>query len=168
MLPLEDAPCSDTTSYPVSHPRDTLACHHTSLPPPFHPHLCISQPSLFLDINSWSWTRYWASSREPIRIERPSTFTQTTPLTPTNTQPPHPLAKYTNEPWLYPPPPLTIKRRLCVHDTTQVGVLLVSSLDSLFKQSRLHCLHLCLTVATRRVYMYNTQVRHHTCLAQTV
>ena len=45
--------------------------------------------------------------REPLRTARPSTSTQTTPLTPAHTQPPHALAKYTQEPWLYPPSPLT-------------------------------------------------------------
>jgi len=35
------------TSYPSSHTHNTLACNHTSLPPPPCPHPCTSQPSLF-------------------------------------------------------------------------------------------------------------------------
>jgi len=54
--------------------------------------------------------RYWALSRQPLRIERTPTSTQPSPLTPAHTQPPHALAKYTKEPWLYPPPPLNKER----------------------------------------------------------
>jgi len=65
----------------------------TSCPPtPLHP-VAIS----VLAINSLSQARRWASSQQPLRIERPSTS-------------PHALAKYTKEPWLYPPLPLTKER----------------------------------------------------------
>jgi len=39
-----------------------------------------------------------------------SDATQPTPLTSANTQPPHALAKYTKEPWLYPSSPLNKER----------------------------------------------------------
>ena len=47
--------------------------------------------------------------QQPLRTARPSTCTQTTLLTPANTQPwpPHPLATCTQESWLYSPLPLT-------------------------------------------------------------
>ena len=134
------APCAAKTSHPASHPHNTLACNHTALPPPtpLHP-IAIS----VLAINSVSRARYWASSRQPLSIERPPTSTQPTPLTPANTQPSHPLAKYTKEPWLCPPVPLT-KERSSV-GRAQVGVSLVSLLDPLFKRSRLHRLGVFLT-----------------------
>ena len=50
-----------------------------------------------------------ASPQCSVRTARTSTSTQTTPLTPKLTQTPHALAKYTKEPWLYPPSPLTNK-----------------------------------------------------------
>ena len=63
---------------------------------------------------------------------------------------PHALAKYTkdSEPWLYSPPLLTKERSSmgrAATGTAQVGVLLVSLFDSLFKQLRLHCLDVSLT-----------------------
>jgi len=80
---------------PSPHPGPYMQPHFTPtsfLHTPLHP-IAIS----VLAINSLSWARYWASSRQPLRIERPSTFIQTTQLTPTNTQTPHPLAKYTKQ-----------------------------------------------------------------------
>ena len=50
-----------------------------------------------LAVNSLSRVCRWASPKQPLRSVRPSTSTQTTPLTPANTQHPHPLAKYTPE-----------------------------------------------------------------------
>ena len=50
-----------------------------------------------LAINCLSGTCRWASSRQPLRTERPSTS-------------PHAFAEYTKEPWLYSPPPLTKER----------------------------------------------------------
>jgi len=68
----------------------------TSSPPtPLHP-IAIS----VLAINCLSGTYRWASPQCLLRRERPSTS-------------PHALAKYTKEPWLYSPPPLT-KERLSV------------------------------------------------------
>ena len=49
-------------------------------------------------------------SQPSVRTELPSTSIQPTPLTPANTQPLHTLARYTKEPWLYPPPALTKER----------------------------------------------------------
>jgi len=52
-------------------------------------------------------------SHSSVRTELPSTSIQSIPTTPANTQPPHALAKYTQEPWLYPPVPqhrLQLKR----------------------------------------------------------
>jgi len=95
-------------------------------------------------------------------------ITQPTPLTPANTQFPHALAKYTQEPWLYPPSFLTNE---CVcgagTGTAQVGVLLVSCLVSLFKRSRsLMCA--CDTYKydnnNYTVSMDTTLVRYHTRL----
>ena len=60
--------------------------------PPTHP-ISIS----ILAINCLSQVCPWASPQQPLRIERPSTYT-------------HALGKYTQEPWLYPPPPLTTER----------------------------------------------------------
>jgi len=56
-----------------------------------------------LAINCLSGTCHRAWSLQPLRTELPSTSTQPTPLIPANTQPPHALAKYTKEPWLYHP-----------------------------------------------------------------
>jgi len=36
------APWSAKTSHPASHQHNTLACNHTSLPPPPRPHCCTS------------------------------------------------------------------------------------------------------------------------------
>jgi len=36
------APCSPKTSHPASHPHNTLACNHTTHPPPPRPHLSTS------------------------------------------------------------------------------------------------------------------------------
>ena len=83
--------CAAKTSHPVSHPHNTLVCNHTSH---FTPTISI------LAISCLSGTCRWASPRQPLRTELPSTFT-------------HTLAKYTKEPWLYPPPPHT-KERSCV------------------------------------------------------
>jgi len=106
------APCATKTSHTVSHPHTTLVCNHTSHftptcspPTPLHP-IAIS----VVVINSLSRVRRWASSQQPLSIERPPTSTQPTSLTPANTQPPHALAKYTKESWLYPSPPLTKER----------------------------------------------------------
>ena len=65
----------------------------TSSPPtPLHPIAIFT-----LAINNLSRARDWASPRQPLRTERPSTS-------------PHALAEYTKEPWLYSPPPLTKER----------------------------------------------------------
>jgi len=86
---------------PHTRPRTlTTPLHATTLhftptcspPTPLHP-IVIS----ILAINSLSQARYWASSRQLLRTERPSTS-------------PHALTKYTKEPWLYPSPPLTKER----------------------------------------------------------
>jgi len=88
----------------------TLPLHPTTL----HSHLPDHTPTLIvisiLAINRLSRERNWASSQPLLRISRPSSYTRTTPQTPTNTQPPHPLTKYTQEPQSYPPPPLTKER----------------------------------------------------------
>ena len=97
-------------------------CHQdltTSLAPSQHPSMqphftdICSPPAQFhlitisiLAINYLSGTCRRASSLHPLRIELPSTSTEPTPLTPAHTQPP----KYTNDPWLYPSPPLTKER----------------------------------------------------------
>jgi len=60
-----------------------------------------------LAINSLSGVYRWAPPQCSRRTVRPSTSTEPTLLTLANTQPPHALTKYTKEPWLYPPPPLT-------------------------------------------------------------
>jgi len=102
----------------------------------------------FLTIQCLPRACRWASPQCMRRTEQPSTSTQTTPLTPANTQTPHPLAKYTtdsdSEPWLYPPPPLLFVCGAWT-GTAQVGVSLVSLLDPLFERSRLHYLQLWFT-----------------------
>jgi len=67
--------------HPASHPHNTLACNHSSLPPP---------PVL----------------KPPTPTPSNTLFFEPTPLIHANTQPPHALGKCTKEPWLYPPPPL--------------------------------------------------------------
>jgi len=61
-----------------------------------------------LAINCLSPRARLGSSQPSLRTQLPFTCTQTTPLTPANTQPSHALAKYTKKPWLLPPsfPPL--------------------------------------------------------------
>ena len=108
------APCAARTSHPASHPHNTLACNHTSLPPPPLPHRHLIAISI-LAINCLSRARRWASSQQPLRTEPPSTSTQPTPVTPANTHPPHALAKHTKEPWLYPPSSLTNERSSVGH-----------------------------------------------------
>jgi len=88
--------------HPSMQPHFTPTCS-----PPAQLHLIAIS---ILAINSLSRARYWVSPRQPLRIERPSTSTQPTPLTPVHTQHPHALAKYTQGPWLYPLPPLTKER----------------------------------------------------------
>jgi len=88
---------------------------HPCMQPPFTPNSSPPTPLhliaiSILAINCLSRARCWASSQLLLKIDLPSTSTQPTPLTPANTQPPHALAKYTKEPWLYPPPPLTNER----------------------------------------------------------
>ena len=77
------APCAAKTSRPASHPQNTLVCNHTSHftptcspPTPLHP-TAIS----VLAINSLFQARRWASSQQPLRIERPPTSTQPASLT---------------------------------------------------------------------------------------
>ena len=59
------------------------------------------------------------------------------------------ICKYTQEPWLYPPSPLTRECSLDVYGactgTAQVSVSLVSVFDPLFAQFRLYCLEVRLT-----------------------
>ena len=91
--------------HPSMQPHFTPTCS-----PPAQLHLIAIS---ILAINSLSRACYWSLPRQPLRIERPSTSTQPTPLTPAHTQPPHASARYTQEPWLNPLPPLT-KVRLSV------------------------------------------------------
>jgi len=60
--------------------------------------LCSHLLLFFVTINSLSGAYCWTSPQCSLRTARPSTSTQTTPLTPANTQPPHAMAKYTQEP----------------------------------------------------------------------
>ena len=74
----------------------TTPLHATTL----HSHLLPVTPLnpiaiSILAINCLSCTCHWASPQQPLRTELPSTST-------------HALAKYTKEPWLYPPPPLDV------------------------------------------------------------
>jgi len=74
---------------PSQHPCMQPHFTPTSSPPTHLYPIAIS----VLAINSLSRACCWASPQQPLRIERPPTSTQATPLTPANTQPPHPLAK---------------------------------------------------------------------------
>jgi len=101
--------CQDLTTglAPTQHPCMQPHYTPTSSPPTsLHP-IAIS----VLAINSLSRARYWASSRQPLRTERPFSSTQPTPLTLAHTQPPHALAMYTKGPWLYPllPSPKSVR-----------------------------------------------------------
>jgi len=93
------------SQYPCMQPHFTSSC---SPPTPLLP-----IANSVLAMNSLSRACRWALPQCTLRIERPFAFTQTTPLTPANTQPPHALATYTKEPWLYPTHALT-KERLSV------------------------------------------------------
>ena len=130
---------------PSQHPYMQPHFTPTSSPPtPLHP-IAIS----VLAINNMSRARRWALSQQPLRIERHTTFTQTTPLTPAHTQHPTPkrLGKVYKRDLVVTP--FSPYQRVFVcgtcASTTQVGVSLVSLFDPLFKQSRLHCLDVCLT-----------------------
>jgi len=59
-----------------------------------------------LVMNSLSGAYRLSSPQCSLMTDRPWTSTQNTQLTPANTQPQHPMTKYTQEPCLYPPPPL--------------------------------------------------------------
>jgi len=99
---------SHTRPRTLTTPLYATTLHSTCSPlTPLHP-IAIS----ILAINSLSRVRYWASSRQPLRTERPSTSL-------------HALAKYTKEPWLYPPLPLTEERSSVGH--AQVPHRLASS-----------------------------------------
>jgi len=137
--------CQDLTPglEPSQHP--CMQPHFTPTfcsPTPLHP-IAIS----VLDINSLSRARYWASSRQPLRITRLLAFTQPTPLTPANTQPPHPLAQYTKDSWLYPllSSPKSVRLWGVHRHRTGWRLVGVPFFDPLFKQSRFDCLDLCLT-----------------------
>jgi len=98
-----------------------------------------------LATNCLSGTCRRALSLQLVRTELPFTSTQTTSLTPANTRPPHPLAKYKKEDKraLVVPPGSPQQRALgcgACTGTAQVGVSLVSLFNPHFKRSRLHCL----------------------------
>ena len=118
------APCSDKTSHPVYHPHNTLACHNTSLSPsslPFPLHLtAIFALHFYLPLTHTFQNIFFCkhiglrlcvcffiNSAQGMGLIHMHT---NHPIKPAKTQPPHPLAKYTQTPWLYPPPPLTKER----------------------------------------------------------
>ena len=94
---------------PHTRPRTlTTPLHATTLCSHLLPaHTPAPRSHLYLAITCLSRACRWASPQCTLRTARPSTSTQPTVLTPINTQPPHALAKYTKEPWLYPPLSLT-------------------------------------------------------------
>jgi len=132
--------------------RFILEEYYTSLPPPPRPHRSTSAHTapphshLYFGYKLPVRFAHLGLSQPSVRTELPSTSIQPTPLTPANTQPLHTLARYTKEPWLYPPPALT-KERSSV-GRAQAPHRLASRwcpFDPLFKRSRLHCRDICLT-----------------------
>jgi len=119
-------PCLAPSQHPCMQPHFTPAC---SPPIPLHP-IAIS----VLAINSLSRARRWASSQQPLRIERPST-------SPTR------LGKVYKGALVVPPSSPHQRAFVCgaCIGTAQIGVSLVSLLDPLFKRSKLHCFDICLT-----------------------
>jgi len=105
------------TSDLASHPHNTLAYNHTSLPPPPCPHSATSHIRLAHSINT---------RKHP---------------TPT------PLGKVYKRALVVPPSSHHQRVFVCgaCTGTAQVGVSLVFLFDPLFKQSRLNCLDICLT-----------------------
>jgi len=119
-------PCVAPSQHPCIQPHFTPTC---SAPIPLHP-VAIS----VLAMNSLPQARRWASSQQPLRIERPST-------SPTR------LGKVYKRALVVPPSSPHQRAFVCgaCIGTAQVGVSLVSLFDPLFKRSRLHCFDICLT-----------------------
>jgi len=93
-------PCASTTPLNATTLHSYPLPAHTN-PPHSHLYFGCKLPVRFAHLGL---------SQSSLRTARPSTTTQPTPLTRANTQPPHPLTMYTEEAWLYPPPPLTNER----------------------------------------------------------
>jgi len=85
---------------------------HSHLPPDHTP---APHSHLYFGYKLHAGAYRWASSQCSLRTGNPSTSTETTTLKLANTQPTHPLATYTYEPWLYSPPPLTKERSTVGH-----------------------------------------------------
>jgi len=121
----------------ISPRTHTTPLHATTLTPTSSPPTQLHLIAIsILAINCLSGTCHWASPQQPLRTELPSTSTQPTPSTPANTRHPHPLAKYTKDSWLYPPPPLTKERSSM--GRVQAPHRLVSLFYPLFIWSRLY------------------------------
>ena len=123
------APCSAETSHPASHPHNTFACHHTSLPPPTRQHP--STPFGYkLPVPGAPLGFVSAAAKDRATLHIPSRLGQT-----------HKRALVV--------PPSSPHQRAFVcgacTGTAQVGASLVSLFDALLKRSRLHCLNVCLT-----------------------